>query len=130
MTNKLRKIEISILPLILSILLVLISVGVIMSSQFVFTSKQYIGIASLAISTILYFVNKKFYVVFFTLTLTMGLLGLLDFYVTTYKIGFAGAGINPIFLGLLILLFVVSKEQIGGLNSKNTENGKPKKKEK
>ena len=100
-----------------------------MSSQFVFTSKQYLGIACLAISTILYFVNKKFYVVFFTLTLTMGLLGLLDFFVTTFKIGFAGAGINPIFLGLIILLLVVSKEQIGGLNSKDAENGEPQKEE-
>lgn len=127
--SKLRKIEISILPLILSILLVLISVGVIMSSQFVFTSNQYIGITCLTVSTILYFVNKKLYVIFFTLTLTMGLLGLLDFYITNYKIGFAGAGINPIFLGLIIMLFVVSKEQMGGLSSKDAENGEPKNKE-
>ena len=126
MTNKLRKIEINILPLILSILLVLISVGVMMSSQFVFTSKQYIGVVCLAISTILYFLNKKFYVVFFALTLTMGLLGLLDFYVTTYKVGFAGAGINPIFLGLIILLLVVSKEQMGGLSYKDAHNGERK----
>ena len=129
MKNKLRKTEINILPLAISILLFLVSIGIIMTSQYIFDTKHYIGIACLTFSTILYFVNKKLYVIFFTLTLTMGLLGLLDFYVTTYRIGFAGAGINPIFLGLIILLFVVSKEQMGGLNSKDAENDEPKKKE-
>ncbi len=127
--KKLRKIEINILPLAISILLVLVSIGIIMTSQYIFDTKHYIGIACLTLSTILYFVNKKLYVIFFTLTLTLGLLGLLDFYVTTYRIGFAGSGINPIFLGLIILLFVVSKEQMSGLNSKDAENGGPKKKE-
>lgn len=129
MINKLRKIEINILPLTISILLVLVSIGIIMTSRHIFDTKHYIGITCLGLSTILYFVNKKYYIICFTLTLTMGLFGLLEFYITTYKIGFAGAGINPIFLGLIILLLVVSKEQMGGLNSKDAENDEPKKKE-
>lgn len=129
MISKLRKIEINILPLAISILLVFTSIGVILTSQYIFNTKHYIGIACLVLSTLLYFVSKRFYIIFFTLTLTMGLLGLLDFYITTYKIGFAGVGINPIFLGLIILLFVVSKEQIVDLNSKDSENGEPKEKE-
>lgn len=117
-----KKIEINILPLVLSILMVLISIGIMVSSQYAFSTKHYIGIACLAISTIIYFVNRKFYILFFTLTLTMGLLGLLDFYITSYKIGFAGVGINPIFLGLIILLLVLSKERTGNLNSKESKN--------
>ncbi len=42
-------------------------------------------------------------------------MGFLEFYITTYKVGFAGVGINPIFLGLMILFFVVSKEQMDTL---------------
>lgn len=126
MISKLRKIEINILPLVISVLLVLVSIGIIMTSQYIFNTKHYIGIACLALSTLLYFVNKKFYVIFFTLTLTMGLLGLLDFFITTFKVGFAGAGINPIFLGLIIMLLLVSKEQMRVLNSKDAENSEPK----
>ena len=41
--------------------------------------------------------------------------GLMDFYITSYKVGFAGVGINPIFLGLIILFFVVSKNAMDKL---------------
>ncbi|WP_232520882.1 hypothetical protein [Flagellimonas nanhaiensis] len=34
----------------------------------------------------------------------------MDFYITTYKVGFSGIGINPIFLALLILFFALSKD--------------------
>ncbi len=66
----------------------------------------------LTIATILYFANRKVYFLFYALTLTIGLIGFLDFYITTYTVGFAGVGVNPIFLGLLMLFFAVSKKQM------------------
>lgn len=85
------------------------------TSNYVFSTKHYIGIGCLTGATILYFTNKKTYYLFFALTLTVGLIGLLDFYINTYEVGFAGVGINPIFLGLMILFFVVSKNDMDKL---------------
>lgn len=118
----LKKIEINILPLAISIGLILISFGITMSTNKIFSSEHYIGMGCLLISAILYVANRKFYFLFFALTLTVGLLGLLDFYITTFKVGFAGFGINPIFLGLMILFFAVSKEQMDNLSSEKTES--------
>lgn len=110
-----KKIETDILPLAISIVLILISLEMTFTSDYIFTSNHYIGIGCLAILTILYFTNKKAYYLFFALTLTVGLIGLLDFYITSYKVGFAGVGVNPIFLGLMILFFAVSKNAMDKL---------------
>lgn len=86
-----------------------------MTSNYIFNTKHYAGIICLAVSIIFYFTNRKIYYFFFVLTLTIGLIGFLDFYITSYKIGFAGVGINPVFLGLIVLFFGVSKKQIDTL---------------
>ena len=118
-TAHLKKIETDILPLAISILLVLISFGITMTLDYIFTTKHYVGIGSLMASCILYFINRKVYYWFFALTLTIGLLGYLDFYLTSFKVGFAKVGVNPIFLGLMILLFAVSKNKMDKLYSEN-----------
>ena len=69
----------------------------------------------LVVSIILYFANRRIYFLFFALTLTIGLIGFLDFYYSTFKVGFAGVGINPIFVVLLILFFAVRRTQIDSL---------------
>lgn len=107
-----KKIDTDILPLAISVLLILISFGITISSNKIFTIEHYIGIATVVVALVLYFTSRKIYLLFFALTLTTGLVGFLNFYITTYKVGFAGVGINPIFLGLMILFFAVSREQI------------------
>lgn len=42
----------------------------------------------------------------------MGLIGFLDFFITSFEVGIAGVGINPLFLGLMVLFFAVSREQL------------------
>ena len=101
-----RKIETDIIPLVISIILVFTSMVIILSSEYIFNYKQYIGIGGLILSAFLYFKNRVYYYIFFGLVLLVGIFGFLDFYYTTYKVGFGNFGINPIFLGLLILLFV------------------------
>lgn len=90
----------------------MISVGITMTSNHILNTEHYVGIACLIISIILYFTNRKIYFLFFALTLTIGLIGFLDFYYVQFKVGFAGVGVNPIFLGLMILFFAVSREQM------------------
>ncbi len=83
-----------------------------MTSNHILSTEHYVGIVSLIISIILYFTNRKIYFLFFALTLTIGLVGFLDFYYVQFKVGFAGVGVNPIFIGLMILFFAVSREQM------------------
>ncbi len=94
------------------------------ATDYILTTKHYIGIGCLLLSLILYFTNRKFYFLFFALTLTVGLIGFLDFNITTFKVGFAGIGINPVFLGLMILFFAVSREQMDQIAP---EKNRPKK---
>ena len=90
----------------------LIATGTAITTDYILTTKHYVGIGCIILSAILYFTNRKFYYLFFALTLTIGLIGFLDFNITTFKIGFAGIGVNPVFLGLMILFFAVSREQM------------------
>ena len=108
----LKKIKANILPLVISTILMLIAIGMTIATDYILTTKHYVGIGCLLLSAILYFTNRKFYFLFFALTLTIGLIGFLDFNITTFKVGFAGIGINPVFLGLMILFFAVSREQM------------------
>ncbi len=86
------------------------------TTDYILTTKHYAGIGCLILSAILYFTNRKFYFLFFALTLTVGLIGFLDFNISTFKIGFAGIGVNPVFLGLMILFFAVSGKQMDKLS--------------
>lgn len=112
-----------IVPLLLSIMLFLISFGKVLISNYYFNLSHYIGLASLTLCLLLYFGNKKMYVLVFGLTLILGLFGLLDFFYTTYKIGFAGIGVNPVFIALIILFFVFGKDSMNELfPNKPTKN--------
>jgi len=108
----LKKIETNILPLAISALLLLIAIGMAVITDYILTTKHYVGIACVLLSVVLYFTNRKLYFLFFALTLTVGIIGFLDFNITTFKVGFAGIGINPVFLGLMILFFALSREQM------------------
>lgn len=103
-----KKIQADILPLLLSLLLSLYSFWVSQNSDLVFTQGHYVGLGALGVASLLYFTNRKFYTFFFALTLVVGLIGYLDFYITRIQIGFAEVGINPIFLGLFLFFLVMS----------------------
>lgn len=99
-----------IVPLIISIILMLVSFGKVLTSNHILNQSHYIGIGCLIISTLLYFSNKKVYIYFFGLTLIAGLIGLLDFFYATFKIGVGDVGVNPVFIALLILFFAFDKD--------------------
>ncbi|NKI30532.1 SpoIIIAH-like family protein [Croceivirga thetidis] len=113
-----KRTDFTILPLGICVLLVLISFVQVLTGDFDFRVEHFIGFPALLIAIFLYIKQRKYYFLFFALTLTVGLLGFLDFYISTYKVGFGPVGINPIFLGLLILFFVLSREQMDNLNPK------------
>lgn len=94
-----------IVPLLISVLLVLVSIGIVFTTDYVLNKKHYIGFGALILSSFVYFKNKVIYRNVFVFTLVAGLLGLLDFFYTTFKIGFGIIQINPLFLLLLILFF-------------------------
>lgn len=104
-----------IVPLMISILLMLVSFGKVLTSDYFLNQSHYIGMGCLILSTLLYFTNKKVYIYVFALTLIAGLIGLIDFFYRTFKIGFAGVGVNPIFIVLLILFFVFGKDTMNEL---------------
>ncbi len=120
-----KNLKLDIIPLVVSILILLIGFGVCLTSNFVFGYRQYIAIISLIIATSLYFKKKKVYFIFFAIVLTLGIFGVLDFYYKTYRVGFVQFGINPVYVGLLILFFALSKNQINKFFPE--KNGKQKK---
>jgi hypothetical protein len=101
-----RKIDVDIIPLLISAILIVVSIVVISTSDYALNVKHYIGFSCFVISTFFYFKNRIVYLVIFGLTNVAGVFGLLDFYYTTYRVGFGSFGINPIFILLLVLLFV------------------------
>ncbi|MCL6274236.1 hypothetical protein M3P19_09455 [Muricauda sp. 2012CJ35-5] len=105
-----KKIEVNSIPLIISILLIAVSIVIMMTSNYILSREHYIGMGCIVIALVLYIIHRKSYSYFFLATLFIGLIGYLDIYITSYKIGIAGVGINPIFLGLLFLLLVLDKE--------------------
>jgi len=109
------KLNKDIVPLLISILLVLVSFGRVLTSDYVLNQTHYIGIGCLILSTLLYFIKRKIFIYVFGLTLVAGLIGLIDFFYTTYKIGFGEVGVNPIFIILLLLFFVFGKETMNEL---------------
>lgn len=102
-------------PLLISIIMILASFGKVLTSDYVLNQAHYIGLGCLILSTLLYFTNKKIYIYAFGLTLIAGLMGVVDFFYMAFKIGFAGVGVNPIFIVLLILYFVFSKDTMNKL---------------
>jgi len=101
-----KKIELDITPLAISTILLMISIAITLFSNYILSLEHYIGMFCLSISIFLYFTKRKIYYVFFGLSLLAGLIGYLDFYYVNYKFGFGIISFNPIFLLLIILLFI------------------------
>ena len=113
-----KKTDFDIIPLVISIILILISLAVISTSNYALSLKQYIGIGCVIISIYFYFKNRMTYYLVFGLTLLVGVFGLLDFYYSTFKVGFGSFGINPILVGLLILHIALAYQIVEKLDEK------------
>ncbi|WP_144800477.1 hypothetical protein [Maribacter sp. MAR_2009_72] len=98
-----KKLDFDFIPLGISIILILVSLVVIATSNYALSLKNYIGIGCVVLSIYFYIKNRMTYYVLYGLTLLIGIFGLLDFYYSTFKVGFGSFGINPILAGLLIL---------------------------
>jgi len=117
----------NIIPLAVSILLVIISFRIVLATEYILNSKHYIGMIALGISVLLYYKKKEIYFYFFALTLTAGIINLIDFFYINYLFGIGILEFNPIFLVLLILFLVLNKEKISELfpeKEMNTEKEK------
>lgn len=121
--NYMKTVKKEIIPLAISILLILISFGVILSTNYILSIEHYIGIGLLILSIILYSKRYDLYLYVFTLTLLAGLIGLIDFYYTTFKIGVGAFAINPIFLVLILLFLALNKDKLNTMfPEKNQSN--------
>jgi len=69
----------------------------------------------LGISVLLYFKKKEIYYYFFALTLTAGVINLIDFSYISFGFEIGILQFNPIFLVLLILFLALNKEKISEL---------------
>ncbi|NAS31401.1 hypothetical protein GTQ40_10490 [Flavobacteriaceae bacterium R38] len=101
-----------IIPLLISIILLIISIGITSFTDYTLNYKHYIGIILIGISTLLYFKNKKVFVYIFVFTLILGITNLIDIYYSNIIFGIGPIKLNPIFLALLILFLVLSKESL------------------
>ncbi len=99
----------SMFPLLISGLLALATLAITLSTDYTINTEHYIGFGALALSSLLYSVNKiALYRYVFAITLVAGLIGLLDFFYATFKIGIGIISVNPLFILLLILFLVLS----------------------
>ncbi|GEM_PF-2186605 len=101
-----------IIPLAVSILLLIISFGIVLATEYNLNAKHYIGTIALGISALLYYKKKEIYYYFFALTLTAGIINLIDFFYINYIFGIGIFQFNPIFLLLLILFLALNKEKM------------------
>lgn len=98
-----------IFPLLISVLLALATLIITLSTDYTINTKHYIGFGALALSSLLYSINKIALCRYaFAITLVAGLMGLLDFFYATFKISIGIISINPLFILLLILFLVLS----------------------
>ena len=81
-----KKFTRDIVPIGISVILVFISLYMSFIGGYLLGEKHYIGMIALLVCVILYLINKKIYVFAFAFTLTMGLVGVIDFYYVTFKI--------------------------------------------
>ena len=100
------------IPLLISILLIIISIGFTIFDKYALNYKHYLGILLILISTIIFFNNKKAYIIIFLSTLFLGLFGLLDIFYTSFLFGIGDFQINPIFLILIVLFIWLSKDEL------------------
>ena len=112
-----KKLDFDFIPLGISIILILVSLVVISTSNNALSLKHYIGIGCVIISIHFYFKNRMTYYVVYGITLLVGIFGLLDFYYSTFKVGFGSFGINPISAGLLILHIALVFQIVDKLDS-------------
>jgi hypothetical protein len=108
-------------PLILTIILVIISLCYSIFGNYVLSLKHYIGFSLILMSFLAYFSNKRIYSIIFAISLTLGLIGLIDIFFIEFAITIIFIKINLVFLILLILFLVTNKEKLNKLfPEKNT----------
>ena len=73
--------------LLITIILIGISLGLTIFGKYSLGTKHYWGILLILISVILYFINRKAYVVVFVMTLILGLVGLINVFYNDFRIG-------------------------------------------
>ncbi len=103
------------IPLILSIILVIISLFYSIFGNYALNAKHYVGFSLILMSFLTYFYNKKVYSIVFTISLTLGLIGLIDILFIEFAITIIFIKINLVFLILLILFLVTNKEKLNKL---------------
>lgn len=113
-----KKLDFDIVPLVIVAILILITLYVISTSNYILSLKHYIGFTCFTISSFFYIKNRLAYYLIFGLTLLAGVFGLLECYFQTYKIGFGGFGISPVYITILIVHFTLAFE----ITKKNDAN--------
>ena len=125
-TAHLKEVNRDFIPLALSILLALVSLLAVFIWDYRINSSHYFGFGFLVVSLVLYFPNKKVYILLFALALVLGLFSLIDFFFISFKFEFGVFGINPLFLVLLFIFFAFSKDTLNDLfpdsKSQNQKN--------
>ncbi|AUC75622.1 hypothetical protein CW732_08035 [Olleya sp. Bg11-27] len=97
-----------------SIALTLITVSIIISffTTNVINNKHLLGFLLLLISNLLFFKNKKWYVLTFLSSSVLGLINLIDVFYINIKITVFGLSFNLLFLILLIAFLYTNKTLI------------------
>ncbi len=103
------------IPILISILLIVVSIFLVLFNDYSINYKHYLGIVLVAVSGFLFFKSKMAYAIVFMITLFLGLLNVLDILVIGFTMTIGPVQFNPIFLVILILFFVMSKEELNRL---------------
>lgn len=103
------------LIILLLYFLVFISILVISFSDYTFSYKIYLGIISLIITSVLYFLNKKVYKIGLGIILVLGVINFIEFFFLSLGFSFGiidviSISINPLILILLIAYYFIFKD--------------------
>ncbi len=103
------------IPLLISIGLVIISILMSVIYNYNIDYKHILGSILIFFSGLLFFKNVKMYILLFVLTLTIGMINVIDIFYKSVEITMFGITINPLFLLLLVLFLIFNKERLNKL---------------
>ena len=101
-----------ILPLVIVAGLSIFSLIEVLTSNYRFMSQSYIGVSLVAISSFLYFTNRKLYKIIFGTTLLLGLLGVVSFTTSITKTRLIIISLQLIVLPSATIFAIIHKEEI------------------
>ncbi|WP_228228955.1 hypothetical protein [Leeuwenhoekiella parthenopeia] len=107
-TEEINYVELT--ALLIAIILLIISITLIIVTGNQLTLDYYIGFFLFSGSLFLYFRNKKYYVILFTLTLTGGILNLYDPFLIKLTFGLVFLSLNITFMALTIAFLATNKD--------------------